>query len=825
MYTSVNRFGNSILYRGRDLNGNIVKEKIKFKPHLYVCISEPSQFKSMDGKNLKSMQFESMREAKDFITQYGDVWDIYGTTNYIHQFITRRFPKDISFDISKINVVNFDIEVASNDGFPTPDKADCEVISITAHTSNDNTYYIWGLGNYDETKCPVEKFRYVKCKSEADLLAKFLDWWNNPNHTPDVLTGWNIEFFDIPYIINRTIKVLGESRGQDYSPWKLINAQTVNRYGISNIKYDISGIQTLDYLKLFQKFNYTYGPQESYSLDNISSVVLDEKKLSYEEHGSLHSLYLNDYQKFIDYNIKDVQLVGRIDDKMKLIALAITMAYKAGVNFTDTFGTTSIWDSIIYRKMATKNIVPMPIKQNIGSQYPGGYVKEPIPGLYNNVASFDLNSLYPNIIVQYNISPETLIDGKEGYNDLVQYYLDGNKRPSDEYTCTANGTMYSKEKRGIIPEIIIDYYNERKSIKKIMLACEQDYEKNPTPELEAEIVKLNNSQMATKILLNSLYGALGSKYFRYYDINMASAITLTGQLAIKTAEKAINNELNRLLENKKDYVIAIDTDSVYINFDDWVQKFSPKDPINFLDKTCSEHFENVIARAYTQLFEQTNGYEQRMWMGREVIADKGIWTAKKRYILNVHNNEGVQYTKPKLKIMGIQAIQSSTPYAIREKLKESFKVLIDGSETRTQQFIANTKSEFKKLSVEEIAFPRGTTEINKFSDRGNIYRKGTPIHIRAALLYNKMIKDNGLENKYELIKSGDKIKFVYLKLPNILRENVIAFKDYLPPEFNLHNSINYDMQFEKVFINPLEPILEAINWKIESSVSLEDIFG
>lgn len=825
MYTSINRYGNSILYRGRDLKGNSVKEKVKFQPRLFLRTEEPSQFKSLYGKNLKPMDFNSMRDAKEFLQQYEDVWDIHGTTNYVHQFITRRFPNDIQFEISHINVVNFDIEVASSNGFPHADKAEHEVISIAAHTSNDNMYYIWGLGDYDESKCPVDNFRYVKCKSEADLLGKFLNWWNNPNHTPDILTGWNIEFFDIPYLINRCTKVLGEAHTNEFSPWKLLFEGNAKRFGIDHQKYEIVGIQTLDYLKLFQKFNYTYGPQESYSLDNISSVVLDEKKLSYEEHGSLHSLYLNDYQKFIDYNIKDVQLVSRIDDKMKLIALALTMAYKAGVNYTDTFGTTAIWDSIIYRKMTTKNIVPPPSKENLTKvQFPGGYVKAPVPGLYNNVASFDLNSLYPNIIVQYNISPETLVP-TDGYTDMKDFYLDGGHMDNEKYSCTANGTMYSKEKRGIIPEIIIDYYNERKSVKKIMLACEQDYEKNPTPELEAEIVKLNNSQMATKILLNSQYGALGSRYFRYYDVNMASAITMTGQLAILTAEKAVNTELNKLLKNKKDYVIAIDTDSVYINFDDWVKKFSPKDPIAFLDKTCSEHFEKVIAKAYDDMFERTNGYEQRMWMGREVIADKGIWTAKKRYILNVHNNEGVQYTKPKLKIMGIQAIQSSTPLAIREKLKESFAVLIAGSEDKTQQFIADTKSDFRKMSAEQIAFPRGTTQVSKFSDRNTIYKKGTPIHVRAALLYNKMLRDNNLQNKYEFIQSGDKIKFLYLKKPNVLRENVIAFKDYLPPEFNLNNSIDYDTQFEKVFINPLEPILEAVNWKIEPSVNLEDIFG
>ena len=825
-YTSVNRYSNNILYRGYDANGNAVSEKIKFKPRLFYNSSEPSQYKSLMGHNLKPKDFNSMRDAKGWIDQYKDVWDIHGTTNYVHQFNTKRFPNDIKFDKDKINIMIFDIEVASADGFPYPETANDEVISIAARTSNDGMYYIWGLGDYDISKCPLDqdKFRYVKCKSETDLLTKFINWWNNPNHTPDVLSGWNIEFFDIPYLVNRVRKIFGEEDTKFFSPWGIINEQTVTKFNREQQKYELIGIQTLDYWKLFTKFGYSYGPQESYSLDHISNVVLGEKKLSYEEHGSLHSLYLNDYQKFIDYNIKDVQLVQRIDEKMQLIALAMTIAYRAGVNYTDTFGTTSIWDSIIYRKLNEKNIIVPPNETKSKSQFAGGYVKDPVPGLYDNVASFDLNSLYPNIIVQYNISPETLIKD-ERYHDGVDNYLENNIPPHPKHCNTINGTLYSKEKRGFLPEIIIDYYDERAGIKKIMLAAESDYQKNPTFELEKEISQLQNKQMAIKILMNSMYGALGSQYFRYFDVRMAEAITLTGQYSIRLAERAVNTELNKLLKNKKDYVIAIDTDSVYIDFDDWVKKFNPAKPMEFLDKTCSEHFEKVIAKEYDKLKTNTNAYENRMWMGREVLADKGIWTAKKRYILNVHNSEGVQYKEPKLKIMGIQAIQSSTPHAIREKLKESFKIIISGSEPDTQKFIAEAKSEFKKLRPEELAFPRGITEIKKYEDRKNVYKKGTPIHCRGSLLYNKMVKDLGLTKKYELIQGGDKVKFVYLKLPNILRENVIAFKDYLPPEFNLENNIDYDTQFDKVFNKPLEPILSAVNWTAEESINFEDMFG
>jgi len=842
-YTSVNRYANQILYRGYDSNGNKIQERIKFKPRLYINSPDnaPSQYKSLYGQYLKPVDFSNMKEAKNFMLEHEDFWTICGTTNYIHQFITKKFPNDISFDYDKINVLTFDIEVASADGFPYPEKADDEIISIAAKTSNNGRYYVWGMGDYDLSKCDIKgtDIVYIKCKDEIDLLTKFLTWYQNPEHTPDILTGWNIEFFDIPYLINRITRVLGDDYAKLLSPWNLINERTVKKFNRDQQKYELVGVQQLDYIDLFKKLGYSYGTQESYSLDNIASVVLGEKKLSYEEHGSLHSLYLNDYQKFIDYNIKDVQLVDRINDKMDLIRLSLTMAYKGGVNYTDTFGTTAIWDSIIYRALHSQNIMVPPNKQKTRIPYPGGYVKDPVPGLYKHVASFDLNSLYPNLIVQYNISPETLVTDEKNVSGVEHYLnnndLDKNKKYAQKiecihhifpkYACTANGTYYRKDKRGIIPEIIISYYDERKITKKLMLIAQTDYEKNPSAALETEINQLENKQMAIKILMNSLYGALGSPYFRYFDVRMAEAITLSGQLSIMWAERAINDEINKILETKKDYVIAIDTDSVYLELDPLVKKFKPKDPIKFLDDICRDHFEKVIDKSYEVLFNKMNGLENRMWMGREVIADKGIWTAKKRYILNVHNSEGVQYAEPKLKIMGIQAIQSSTPLVIREKLKESFKIIISGSESKTQKFIADTKSEFKKMEIEDIAFPRGISNLTSFKDKNTIYKKGTPIHARGSLLYNKLIKDSGLQKKYEYIQNGDKIKFIYLKKPNVLKENVVAFKDYLPPEFHLKNSVDYETQFSKVFIKPLEPILDAIGWSIEETATLDDLFG
>ena len=521
---------------------------------------------------------------------------------------------------------------------------------------------------------------------------------------------------------------------------------------------------------------------------------------------------------------------------MGLINLVFTMAYRAGVNVTDTFGTTAIWESIIYRRLQKNNIIS-PIDQikkviyqnkSNANVIEGGYVKEPQVGAHDWVVSFDLNSLYPNIIVQSNISPETLVKDKSfgHYEQDVQYYLNSKDKTSKEYSICASGVPFSHEKQGIIPELIVEYYAERTQIKKKMLKAKSQYEKEKSRPLEAEINQLENNQMAIKILLNSLYGALANKYFKYFDNALAESVTLTGQLSIKWAEKAINEEMNKVLKTgNKDYVIAIDTDSLYINFGPLVKKLNPKDPVAAIDKLCQTHFEKKLAEAYDKLFYNLNGYTPRMEMGREVIADRGIWTAKKRYILNVHNSEGVQYAEPKLKIMGIEAIKSSTPEVVRNKFKEAFKIIVSGDELKTRQFINDFKEEFKLLSPEMVSFPRSVQNVGKWKDRIHIYSKGTPIHVRGALLYNHHVSDLFLDKKYSQISSGDKIKFSYLRLPNPIKENVISFPDFLPQEFKLHKYIDYDTQFDKTFIEPLNPILEAVGWSVKEQNTLEEFFG
>lgn len=830
-YTSIDVLSNRIVYRGYTDNGTAVSHKYEFEPSLYLPSDTDTGWKAFDGSKVRPRKFDSINHMRDWLKQHEEISNFryYGMDRPIIQFIQEKFPGDINFNKSMINIVNIDIEVHSEDGFPHAEEALHPITAITAKSSRSNVYHVWGCGEYDYEKSPHKHLivQYHKCSSEVELLAKFLAWWKKDY--PDIITGWNVRFFDIPYIINRIIRIGTVEGAKSLSPWNQIREKSIQFKNKNMDSYVITGISQMDYYDLFTKFGYSFGPQESYRLDHIAHIVLGERKLSYEEYGNLRNLYRENYQLYIDYNIKDVELVERIDDKLDLMGLALTIAYKAGVNFTDVFGTTSIWDSIVYRELTQKYIAVPANKDrdqlaSLDTKFAGGFVKEVNPDMYEWIISFDLNSLYPNIIAQWNMSPETILprsyasvlspDASYWNEDVI----------TKEVCIAANGSSYTTLYKGIMPSIIEEYYADRKISKKKMLEAQKQYQKTPTKELEREIAQLSNRQMAIKILMNSLFGALGNKWYRYFDLRIAEGITLTGQLVIKWCEKTINDELNKLLNTKTDYVIAIDTDSVYVNFKPFVDRFKPKDPVKFLDEVCQKHFNPMFEKSLAILREKMNCPGDRMVMEREVIADRGIWLAKKRYILNVHNSEGVQYEKPKLKIMGIEAIKSSTPEVARKWMKELFPVLMKGTEEETQKYIEDCKKKFKALRPEDLAAPRGANEIDKWVDRLNLYKKGCPIHVRGAILYNHLVDQLGLGNKYDKIKEGAKLKYTYLKLPNPIKENVIAFPDYLPPEFKLEKYIDYDLQFDKAFLDPIQAILDPIGWRSESTSTLESFF-
>jgi DNA polymerase elongation subunit (family B) len=847
LYTSVEVWGGKILYRGIE-NGRRVRHKVDYNPTLFVASNNPTKYTTIYGEYVAPVKPGNIRECRDFVKQYEGVdnFKIYGNQRYQYCFIADEFPGTVNWDVSQIRIANIDIEVGEppEGGFPEPDKANGPITAITVKMFDH--FMTFGCGDYDNHRNDVT---YIKCSDEFDLIRLFVDWWQSDY--PDIITGWNVQNFDIPYLVNRIAKLIGESEAKKLSPWGVINSKLVDLGMNRKINsFSIQGIATLDLLDLYQRYAPDGKSQESYKLDNIGHVELGERKLSYEEFGTLHNLYKEDYQKFIDYNIKDVDLVDRIDEKNKLIELALTLSYDNKCNYEDVFAQVRMWDVICFHHFKSKNKVFPPIERHEKeAAYVGAYVKDPITGFHDWVASFDVNSEYPSVIMGSNISPETIIE-PSAYSDCMRSIISANVTVDrllnqsidtsclkDENVClAANGQFYRRDKQGFMPEMVEKMFADRKVYKKAMLDAEAQYEnetdEEKKKELKKTIAKYNNLQLSKKVSLNSLYGALGSKYFRFFDLRNAIAITTTSQLSIRWIEKSVNKYLNKLLKTESDYVIAVDTDSVYLALKDVVCQTLRGDvkdtakAIAFMDRVCESKLQPVIDKACGELGEYTNVFQQKIVMKREVLADKAIWTAKKRYILNVHNSEGVQYAKPKKKVMGLEMIKSSTPTACRDKLRESIDVIFDANEEAIQTFIQTFRSEFETLPLADIAFPRGVNGLDKYSDKKSIYGSGCPIHVRGSLIYNHFLSTHKLTNKYQLIKGGEKIKFVFLKEPNTVQSNVIAFpQGDIPKEFDLHKYIDYNTQFEKSFLEPLKIILDAIDWKTERTSSLEDFFS
>jgi DNA polymerase elongation subunit (family B) len=827
-YTNVQLIGNQFLVRGVE-NGKRFERRDEFFPTLYVKTKKKSKYKTLSGELVEPVKPGTVRDCREFYSKYENVdgFEIYGNDRYIYQYISEKYPEDeIKFDISKIKLVTLDIEVASESGFPDVESCSEEILSITIQDYTTKKIITWGVKPFNNTR---KDLTYNYCPSEYELLSNFINYWMVD--VPDVITGWNIQLYDIPYICKRLNRVLGEKLMKRMSNWGLVTEGQTFIQGRKHTMFDIGGLTQLDYLDLYKKF--TYKAQESYRLDYIAEVELGQKKLDHSEYDTFKDFYTKGWQKFIEYNIIDVELVDRLEDKMKLIELALTMAYDAKVNYADVFSQVRMWDNIIYTYLKKRNIViPPRNREQKDEKYAGAYVKEPVPGMYDWVVSFDLNSLYPHLIMQYNISPETLLEEKHPTVNVDKILnQDLTFEMYKDYAVCANGAMYRKDVRGFLPELMEKIYNERVIFKKKMLAAEQEYEKKKTKELEKEIARCNNIQMARKIQLNSAYGAIGNQYFRYYKLANAEAITLSGQVSIQWIMNKMNSYLNKVLKTDgEDYVIASDTDSLYINMGPLVETvFKGREKttegiVTFLDKVCKVELEKYIESCYQELATYVNAYDQKMVMKRECIAERGIWTAKKRYILSVWDSEGVRYEEPKLKIKGIEAIKSSTPAPCRNMLKESFKIMMNGVEDDMIKFIDNCRTKFKSLRPEEISFPRSASDVQKYTSSSDIYIKGTPIHVRGALLFNHYIKQKKLTGKYSLIQNGEKIKFVYLKKPNIIHENVISFIQDFPKELGLDKFIDYELQFEKAFLEPLKIILDTIGWSVEKTTNLESFF-
>ena len=839
-YTNVHLHRNEFLIRGYE-NGERVQYTVPCEPWLFTTDRVGGEeYKTLHGKTVYKKIFDSSYDARNFLKETNGVSgkEVYGMTNWVYPFMNEHYPGVIDYDAKVISVTTIDIETDSTGGFPDIATADKQVTAITVRKGDKSVV----LGYFDYTP-ESENVTYIKCVDEVDLLSKFIKVWQSKQFNPDIITGWNVEFFDMPYLINRITRLLGNESAKKLSPWGILSEREAEINGKTFVIPIIVGITILDYLQLYRKFSFSM--QESYKLDHIANVVLGERKLDYQELGyeNLDEFYRGDFRNYINYNIRDVDLVYRMDDKLKFIEQVYALAYDGKVNYLDTFTSVRMWDVIIHNYLIDQHIVvPMfdPGEREGQEGIEGAYVKDPQVGMHKWVVSFDLNSLYPHLIMQYNISPETYkgmfahLNTDTGVDRILNGALNdlGIRREmlAQNYAVAATGCYFDRDRQGFLPKLMEKMYNDRVLFKKQMIEAKKKYEATPTYDLEKEIARCHNMQLAKKIQLNSAYGALGNRFFRWFDPKYAESITKSGQLSIRWMENRINLYLNKLFgTSNEDYVIAVDTDSMYITLDKLVEQVVPGESdekiVKYLDTVCVKKLEPYIDKCYEELAEYVNAYDQKMKMKREAIANKGIFTAKKRYILNVYNNEGVQYTEPKLKMMGIEAVRSSTPAPVREIIKNAITLIMTKNESALQEYIAQQRDEFKKLPFEEVAFPRGCKELDKWSDASSMFKSGTPIHVRGALLYNYLIKEKKLEQKYELITRGSKVKFCYLKTPNFINSHVISTPGTLPKELEIDALIDHDKQFEKSFLEPIGTILGAIGWEAEKRSTLEGFFA
>lgn len=879
-YTCVTHGKNELLYRGVNRKGERIAQRIAFQPTLYLPTQEESEFKNLYGQNLEAKTFDSLYRAKDFTSKYKEVegFTIYGQANYINQFLQRQFPEEIVFDPSKIVIGKLDIETTCEDGFPDIDKAKEEIICATFHESLTGTY--WVFSNKQRGRINTDHFRkyidagaqieFIECDNEEKMLMAMLDKWEAV--AVDVITGWNLEFFDLPYFINRLYRIFKNEEfiNARLSVWGIVNKREFTVGGQfggeeERMKYVLGGTSVIDMMDAYKKF--APEKQESYRLEHIANVELGEGKLSYDEYDSMHTFYKKDYPKFVEYNFKDVWLLNRIEDKLRLLEFIITLAYMAKVNYIDVFFPVRVIESVCYDYLINHKVV---MKAKLGGKgdktekYSGAFVKDPKVGLHNWVVSFDLESLYPSLIRQLNLSPETL--APKYYNhevdpdSLLSGKLDLSYARENNIVVAANGHHFTKDVEGFLPIVISRLIDGRKQVKKEMLDAERMKEKatgTAKKKLEDEISFKHLKQLALKILANSIYGAMGNQYFAFYDIRLAEAITKHGQYASLFIAGELNRYMNAALKTDGvDYVLYMDTDSVYLSFDAMVKKFRPdeKDPekiVDFIDTVCQKKVSPWIDKAYCRMADYTNAYRNAMKMKREAIASRGVWKAKKMYALRVHDSEGVRYTKPKIKITGLETKRSSTPMFCREKLKEALELILTKSEKDVQRYVEDVRDIYYDLEAADIAFPRGVKDIEKWLSNNQQKKKknddeltvefvsipvfegeeekiitttGTPVQVKAAHNYNTLLEKCDVQNEYRQIKSGDKLKFLYLKLPNPYNIKVIGFPNSLPKEFGLKDYIDRDLMFEASFLKPLRNVLDPVGWSPDYIETLEDFF-
>lgn len=859
-YSSIyfQRTTNSIHWWEYDDEGNKVHNKEKAPLYFYMP-SDDGEYTSIYGDKLRKIEFDSVSKMNDTRKMYKDAGRKLFESDIAveNRFVLDQW-KGQDLKIPDFDVHYLDIEVHSDEGFPHADAADHPVTAITVWSTKKKKFFIFAEKEFNTDFLKNEDGEvphWVKFfDSEEELLETYIKFVNKFH--PDVISGWNSNGFDIPYIVNRCTKLLGSRKTSKLSPIGVINRRKrKSKFGKEYETITIGGINCIDYLELYK--NYHFGEQESYKLDYIARVEIDAQKLEYE--GSLKDLYYNDWQHYIEYNVQDVQLLIDIDEKLQFMSMMIGICYNCRVPLEQYATTTKVLDGAFISRLMLDNIIlPDVSSTEKDDKYVGAFVKDPDRGVHEWIVSYDATSLYPSIMMQHNISPETKVCKLQDYDaKVIMAILGGEDVGSDadyeaedgltygewaakikenNYSIASNGAVYRHDAQGIVPRFVEEWFHKRKHHKKLMLAAESAHDHD-----EAKLQ--TGLQLNYKILINSVYGYLGTEYSRLYDPHNAIAVTTVGQECLKATISSIDTFFkDKWAESKigkkigassvPSTVVYGDTDSVYLCVGRVLDSFGydtsdVRKTEAFLDNKISPIIVKVIDNAMEHVsLKRMNAPTNKIFFKREMIARRGIHLAKKRYVAWVLNMEGVNIeegSSHELEVKGIEIVRSSTPEIVRKYLKDTVTNMIKSlDEKQVAETIKDIHKEF--MNAEPVSISKTSTANNlaKYTDVSGLPMKGCPQHIKGAVLYNKSLKDLGLLGDYEEIFEGDKVKVTYVKPQDHYRSNCISFKGSIPKELRLNDCVDYELMWEKVFLKPLEQFYEILRWSIPDC-GVEDI--
>lgn len=798
-------------------NGEKFIEKSHFYPVIYVTSVLQNSMKDLYGNSVRPIPVSSVRKYVNEHEQEFYAGDVSENLQYIRE----RYPNDIT-DIPEIPTACIDIEIETNSGKPDVELTENKVIAISIYESNTDKKTVLG---YESLK-QEHDFDYIKCKSEYELLSSF---WRYILTNTIILTGWNINRFDIPYLIRRSEKLHVDLK--TLLPLAKYEEKYITERGQIKpvLTYKIPGYAIYDYYDLFKKYNFD--SQHSFKLNDIARKYLGKNKVEYTtSYKNLDLLYRDNFDLFLDYNMKDSTLVWELEKKFGYIKIALTVSYMCKINIDEVMGTIKSWDAMLYNKFMDIGIVPPRQKKEDGKKYEGAYVKTPIAGKHKWIITEDIASLYPNILISMRVTPYSILKDKidTSVASLLKHGSDLDFLTKNNLCLSACGNLFKRQDDPICNEVE-KIYNARVEFKNLASS-----EKDPIKKK-----KYKEFVQSYKILINAFYGAMGNQYFRYYNRDVARSISITGQYIIRQIGNDIDKKINTLLKtDKKEYVIYSDTDSVFVSLDDFITKYentkrklSYQDKINLCLKIEKDIVKPSIDKSINLIAKNLNAYKNNLSMKFEKLADKVIMVMKKNYIMRVVYNDGELYEKPELVYKGVKLIKSTTPVVIQNDVDDIVNKLFNiDNENEFKDIMNEFKDKYKNVPIEELSIYTSLNDINKYKpkikENNVIWEKSTPIHVRAAWVYNLFILKSALTHKYELLKDCNKVRYFFLKMPNVFQSNVIGLPEgqIVPSELNIESIIDYSTQLQKIFINNFDSITKHFNWDITQRSVVAELF-